>query len=119
MRLREWMKRSTERRRAPRRRVAHLCAVYWDGRPDCSHPIREISSEGAYIETGCPWPVGTLLRLNIVGNPCPTRPQAFQEVWSRIVRLAADGFCVEFLWENYGSRDQFTRFLKGIECVTG
>ena len=113
MRLPEWMKRPAERRRAARRRVADLCAVYWDGRPDCSHPIREISSEGAYIETGCPWAAGTLLRLNIVSGTCRMRPHAFAEVWSRIVRPAADGFCVEFLWESAGSREEFTRFLEG------
>lgn len=114
MRLRGWMKGSTERRRAPRRRVAGFRAVYWDGRPDCSQPIREISSEGAYIEATCPWAAGTMVRLNIVRGPCRTEAQACAEVWSRIVRQAGDGFCVEFLWENASPREEFTRFLKGI-----
>lgn len=109
-----WMRRSTERRRAPRRRVADLCAVYWDGRPDCLHPIREISSDGAYIETKCPWAEGTIIRLNLVCGLQPTPPHARAEVWSRVVRPAGDGFCVEFLWESPRPREEFTRFLKGI-----
>ena len=45
--------------------VDYLEAVFWDGSTSSTHVIREISCDGASVDTRFPWCEGTLIRLNI------------------------------------------------------
>ena len=117
MRYPGWLKRFTDRRRSPRMRVDNLLAIYWEGLPDCSHPVRDISLEGARIETAVSWTERTLIRLNLasVQSGQPARPSdSILNIWSRVVRKIPEGFCVEFVFESREERRQFRRFVTGL-----
>jgi hypothetical protein len=45
--------------------VDYLEAVFWDGSTSSTHVIREISCDGASVDTRFSWCEGTLIRLNI------------------------------------------------------
>jgi PilZ domain-containing protein len=113
----KWLKKFKNRRRSSRMRTDNLLAVYWEGLPDCSHPVREISLEGARIETAVSWTKGTLIRLNLasVQSGQPARPsESILNLWSRVVREIPEGFCVEFVFESRDERRQFMRFVRGL-----
>ena len=114
--LAEWLKHRTarqlERREAPRRRVAHLAAQYWDGTAAAPHTVRDVSTEGAFICADFKWPLGTIvaLILQCEGHPAPAATQ----VRTKVVRSVPDGFGVQFLYLSKAERQNVANFLKGI-----
>jgi len=123
MRWPGWWKKAKERRKSRRIAVDCLEAVYWDGSVSSSHAIREISYHGAVIVTLVNWCVGTLIRINVRRSgesvPAPGSEQLHSDIWCRVVRRCADGFCVEFLYFDPVERENFRRFLESKEVKVG
>ena len=103
-----------ERRRSPRIPVNCLEAVYWDGSTNASHGIREMSFDGAMIETDVEWIEGTLIRLNLrrirLDGPAQDS-DVHSQLWCRVIRRTPTGFCVEFMFSSRGERQSFAEFL--------
>jgi len=97
-----WSKRDgpKDRRRAARAGGDGLRAFYWTG--GVSHPsrVRNISRNGAYVETQSAWGVGTVLYLVLdqreSGQP-PAGEAGALGLWSRVVRTEPSGMAVEFV----------------------
>jgi len=89
-------------------------AGYWPGGAPPLHRVADVSVDGAYIEAPDKWYPGTIITLIFqLGSapaaagqlgPCTMRAMA--------VRSAADGFGVEFLFENEDERSGFEQFLR-------
>jgi hypothetical protein len=115
--VKRWISRWQERRRAPRVRSETVRAIYWEALPDCSHPVKDISVEGAYIQTAVSWSTGTLIRLNLVfpgSTTASNGDDTFSNLWSRLVRNTPDGFAVEFVFDSPAERRQLKRLLRGL-----
>jgi hypothetical protein len=92
--------RKKERRACPRYETNGIDAVYWTGSLSCSHPVREISLTGAYIETRLSWHSGTLIRMSLRRSAdLAELPGAnlVIDLWARVIRSVDGGFCVEFV----------------------
>lgn len=107
-------KEGTDRRKSRRVSVKHLEAVYWDGSANSSHAIREVSYDGAMIDTDVEWIEGTMILLSIrlvrAGGPVQESDLSSQ-LWCRVVRRTPTGFCVEFLFFTRGARRAFRHYL--------
>jgi len=93
-------------------------AVYWDGSAKSSHPVREISLNGAMIETDVEWIEGTLILLSIrrIRPDGQAQDSAISaQLWCRVVRRTPKGFCVEFLLVSRNARRAFRRYLDANE----
>ena len=110
--LRHWAARQLERRQAPRRRVVHLAAHYWEGTAAARHTVRDVSDEGAFIWTDFKWPLGTIVTMTLQweGYPAPAATQ----VRTKVVRSIPDGSGVQFLCLSKTERQNVAYFLKSI-----
>jgi hypothetical protein len=110
-----WLHKWMDRRRSPRRLVDSLAAVYWDGATAHPHPVPVVSLHGAFLETSENWHVGTLIHFTLehLGRPeAPVSPESCFVIWAAVVRKAAGGLCVEFVFENELERETLQRFLQ-------
>ena len=110
--LRHWAARQLERRQAPRRKVAHLAAHYWEGAANARHTVRDVSNGGAFIWADFKWPQGTIVTLTLQweGHPAP----AARQVRTKVVRSVSDGFGVQFLCLSKTERRCLADFLKSV-----
>ena len=72
MKLPKFLGAFNDRRRSPRLRTDRLCAVYWNGSAPVTRSVREISFDGAYIETPDAWYPGTMFQVQLVVRPLIT-----------------------------------------------
>jgi len=104
-----------ERRRAARVAGPALAAFYWTG--GVSHPrrIRNISRNGAYIETETDWYVGTVLHI-VLERPasCQPSPEATKPfgLWARVIHTDSCGMGIEFIMKEREEKREFNRFLE-------
>ena len=118
MRLPRWLTRRRERRRSVRMPVVGLVAVYWEGAAGSAHRIREISVDGAIVDTSLNWCRGTLIRMSIQDareRAVEEMDATFSELWTRVVRSVEGGFCVQFLFGSSWERQEFRRFLGAFD----
>jgi hypothetical protein len=115
------LRKVTDRRRSPRRKIPRLCALSWNGSVPAARVVNEISCEGASIETPDKWYPGTLIYLQLVfSNEPPSlevagRGPVHFGVWSRVVRQMPWGMCVEFVFAGQDDRRHFRRFMRAAE----
>ena len=114
-RLLDWLNSGSERRSVPREPGEGLHAFYWEGDAPHSHPIRDISRHGVYVETNSiSWSPGTrmMLTLQIASNGCPNgaAPDAIT-LQAEVVRTYEDGMGLRFLLHAVGDRRLLLQFL--------
>jgi hypothetical protein len=90
-----------EPRSSERKAAAGLTAHFWTGGMPQSHPVRDISSTGLYVETTERWYPGTLIRMTLSKlNPGHEPAECSIVLQCRSVRCGDDGVGVEFVFEN-------------------
>lgn len=104
-----------DRRRAVRVAEPALAAFYWTGGVSNPCCVRDISREGAYIETTKEWCSGTVLQL-ILESKRPQEPPAGTAkrfgLWARVAHADAHGMGMEFILADREGAGQFSRFLE-------
>lgn len=124
MRRIRWFSKTRERRAASRLADAAVRAFYWGGTSSASKKVRDIGPGGAFIETTDRWRSGTLIHLVLAdGLPDQALEQEHLDgasglvgMWARVVRSAADGLAVEFLYLDGAERRHLKRFLAGLHA---
>ena len=125
MRWPRWLKRRKERRRSPRIPVDFLTAIYWEGSANSSHPVPEVSLDGALVQTSTNWCEGTLIRVSLRrireegAEPNSNESKSYVDLWCRVVRQVPEGICVEFLFFRSVDRKHFREFLESIDVRPG
>lgn len=125
IRMRQLLKGPRDRRKSPRSPGGALVAHYWTGGAPAPRKVSNVSADGAYIEAPDMWHPGTIISLTFQlssadtpssdgngGNPgkgtlspCIVR--------AAVVRAAAEGFGVRFLFGDHHESIGFQRFLRG------
>ena len=120
MRYPGWLKRFRERLQIPREWSGDLSAVYWEGSPDCVHPVRQITMKGAHVETATTWPRGTMILINLRHRPQDERAeQAFAGLWSVVARSEPGGLWIDFVFSDPSERRKLRRFLRTLDATGG
>jgi hypothetical protein len=128
MNLPAWLRRRRDRRAVDRLINPGIVAYFWDGGPPHPNPVRDISHEGAYVETISRWYVGTILALTlkaegnemkpalaqIAGEPVARAPEVMQ-VSCRVARQEPDGIGVQFPHAGAEGRRKLMGFI--ASCV--
>ncbi len=112
-----WLLKFVDSRQWPRHRCDGVAALYWNGGVAQARPIREISLGGALIEAPDRYRRGTLLRMTFRLQPPAVganQPARAVEVWARVVRPGADGFCVQFQFANRSERRHMEALLESL-----
>ena len=98
-----------ERRSSNRESGVGLLAFYWDGGKPEGHRIRNISSQGAFVEGTFLWPSGTVMNLTLLDRS--STPQNSIVVPVDVVRTCADGIGVRFRARDMDDPRPFQEFL--------
>jgi len=93
--------------------VVRVTAVYFEGATNCSHPIRDFSTEGALILTPTIWCPGTLIRLTLFYEG-EHGAEFFVDLWCEVIRNTRDGICVKFRTLTKRERTRLFEFLEKI-----
>ena len=116
MQLPAWLVRLSQRSQVSRVWIGDLSAIYWEGSPDSDHPVREITLNGAYIETATTWPSGTMILISLRYRPFTANPErSFANFWVEVTRSEPNGLWVSFVFSSASERRQFRRFLRALE----
>jgi uncharacterized protein len=121
--MRHWWAKVHDKRKSPRSPGGALVAHYWTGGAPAPRKVTNVSAGGAYIQTPDTWSPGTVMTLtfqlsstpspNGAGGASENAGVASCEVCAVVVRSAADGFGVRFLFGNRHEQAEFQRFLRG------
>jgi proteasome lid subunit RPN8/RPN11 len=105
---------SSERRSARRESGDGLIAFFWEGDLPRAHRVKDISRQGAYIETEFSWPPGTLILLTLqnacTGGDAESSTDAIV-VTAEIVRTSQDGMGLKFLPSDFEEMCKLLQFL--------
>lgn len=118
--LRDWaiglLKGRVERRKAPRRMVAHLTAYYWEGNGAAGHGVRDISASGAFLYADFKWGPGTVLTMTLQreGQAAGSSSQTSAVVQARVVRHTQCGVGVQFLYSDKREQKSLEDFLRSV-----
>lgn len=118
--MKGWLAREEEPRRALRIPHPEILVYYWDGSAPEGRRIHDISHSGAYICTPERWYPGTIIRLLLQRNPPPVGeggvalPTASICIPARVVRHGSDGIGVEFVFRNDREEESFQTFLASV-----
>ncbi len=125
---------SKDNRHARRVEIPGLVAYYWDGDTPVAHVIRDISSNGLYMQTEQRWYPGTLITITLQKLvKAADDVERVVTVQAKVVRADKDGVGVAFLlpehkksskaesFEVDGVADKktFNRFLESIRGEQG
>jgi hypothetical protein len=109
-----FLKRRSERRRAPRIRGEDLVAYYWTGAVPDPRKVPEVGLYGASIAAPESFYPGTLMQIVLedrAANPNDGEDNPHTCVYARVVRRTGDGFCVAFLFSETAERRRLRHFL--------
>jgi Flp pilus assembly protein TadG len=93
-----------------------ILAYYWEGGVPSGHPIKEISSTGAFISTSQRWYIGTILTLTLQSDAVATEAADTLLVSCRVARHEADGVGVSFLFTSAQDRKALEKFVRRIRA---
>jgi hypothetical protein len=116
--IRQLLSKRAERRRSPRMQPADLVAYYWTGGIPRPKPVVEIGVYGAHIVATPPFYLGTVVEIVFEDRAAALNNGAVSHhicTWGRVLRTVADGFCVEFAFEDASQRRKFRQFLGGLK----
>jgi len=108
------------KRRAQRFTEPSFVVYYWDGSAPEGHPIRDISSSGAYIVTTERWYVGTIVRLFLQGYKTAPQPDGSivpsrsTSIPARVTRHGSDGLGVEFVFSRPEEKKTLQAFVAAM-----
>jgi len=115
----------SERRQAKRRTALPLIAYFWDGAEPKAWQVRNVSPGGMYLLTEHRWYRNTLVTMTLTrADRDESDPRRSIRVVTRVVRSAADGVGLAFVWPdkteeaNFGVSDRKSvkEFLAGLGC---
>src|SRR5690242_19430366 len=75
-----------------------ILAYYWEGGAPVGHPVKEISSTGAFISTSNRWYIGTILTLTLQSDAVASEATDTLLISCRVARHEADGVGVSFVF---------------------
>lgn len=109
-----FFQRRWERRRSPRIDSKGLAAYYWTGAVPSPRHVHQIGLHGAHIVAADRFYPGTLVQMvledrSASGNGEGGHPHVC--VQAEVLRSAADGFCVAFLFGEAADRKRFRLFF--------
>src|SRR5205823_3523433 len=93
-----------------------ILAYYWEGGTPSGHPIKEISSTGAFITTSQRWYIGTILTLTLQSDAVATQATDTLTISCRVARHEDDGVGVSFLFTNAQDRKALEKFVRRIRA---
>src|SRR5438067_2529386 len=93
-----------------------ILAYYWEGGTPSGHPVKEISSTGAFITTSQRWYIGTILTLTLQSDAAATPAADTLMISCRVARHEADGVGVSFLFTNAQDRKALEKFVRRIRA---
>lgn len=85
-------------RKATREELPGLIAYFFTGGTPVAHPVRDMSTTGAYIVTQERWYLGTVVRVTLTDRHNPTAERSIT-VNAKVVRCGADGVGLQFVME--------------------
>ena len=118
MSIRQWLSNSGDQRRSPRMQPKDLVAYYWTGAVPRPRPVYDISLYGARIMAPSGFYPGTVVEIIFeeqAAGPKNGGETHHLRVYGRVLRSVADGFCVEFVFDDVSARRKFRQFLSGLE----
>jgi hypothetical protein len=126
MNLPAWLRQRQNRRAADRFIDPGIVAYFWNGGQPHPNRVRDISNEGAYLETISRWYVGTILALTLQTRRNEMKPALVQaapggrdpasiQVSCRVVRQGPDGIGVQFPHPDAQGRRKLRDFITA--CV--
>lgn len=107
-----------ERRRSARMQPADLVAYYWTGGLPRPSQVFEIGVYGARIVAPAAYYRGTIVEFVFEDRAATLNNGVVSHhicIWGRVLRTVADGFCVEFVFEDASQRRKFRQFLNGLK----
>ena len=107
-----------ERRRSARMQPVDLVAYYWTGGLPRPSQVFEIGVYGARIVAPAAYYRGTIVEFVFEDRAAALNNGAVSHhicIWGRVLRTVADGFCVEFVFEDASQRRKFRQFLGGLK----
>ena len=116
--IRQLLSKSANRRRSPRAQPEGLVAYYWTGGIPRPNPVLEIGVYGAHIVAPAPFYLGTVVEIVFEDRAAALNNGAGSHhicIYGRVLRTVADGFCVEFVFEDASQRRKFRQFLNGLK----
>ncbi len=110
-------RRVKERRSAPRRHPERLVAYYWTGSVPKPKAVRDIGLRGAFIVGEDSFYPGTVVQIvfeDLAAESLSEGARPIFCVYGKVLRRAAHGFPVFFLFESGQERRKFRRFLQAL-----
>jgi hypothetical protein len=95
-----------------------LVAYYWTGAVPRSRPVYDIGLYGAHIVAPSGFYPGTVVEIIFVEQAAGPKNSGEANhlcVYGKVLRTAADGFCVEFVFDGAPERRRFRQFLSGLK----
>ena len=118
MSIRQWLSNWGDRRRYPRLEPKDLVAYYWTGAVPYPRPVYDIGLYGARIVAPSGFYPGTVVQIifeeQAAGSKNGGETHHFG-VCAKVLRSVADGFCVEFVFDDVSARRRFRQFLSGLK----
>ena len=111
-RIRKWLAQIADKRWERRYLTSDLVAYYWEGTVSTSHPVRDISCNGAYIASDERWHIGTLLLLTLQREPGNGDTARSVTVPCQVVRHGSDGMGVNFMLATEAERRAVHQFVR-------
>lgn len=93
-----------------------LVAYYWEGGAPIGHPVKEISSTGAFISTPVPWCVGTILTLTLQSSATAMEAPDAISLTCRVARHEADGVGVSFIFGKAHEQKTLEKFVHRVRA---
>ena len=116
--IRQLLSKPAERRRSARMQPADLVAYYWTGGLPRPSQVFEIGVYGARIVAPAAYYRGTIVEFVFEDRAATLNNGVVSHhiyIYGIVLRTVADGFCVEFVFEDASQRRKFRRFLNGLK----
>jgi len=95
-----------------------LVAYYWTGAVPCPRLVYDIGLYGAHIVASSGFYPGTVVEIVFEEQAAEQEIRGKTDhlcVYGRVLRIVADGFCVEFVFEDASARRRFLQFFSGLK----
>jgi hypothetical protein len=118
MSIRQWLSNSGNQRRSTRMQPKDLVAYYWTGAVSRPRPVYDIGLYGAHIVAPSGFYPGTVVEIIFEEQAAGLRNTGQANhlcVYGTVLRTVADGFCVEFVFDDASARRRFRQFLSGLK----
>ena len=118
MSFRQWLSNAANQRRSTRMQPKDLVAYYWTGAVPTPRPVYDIGLYGAHIVAPLGFYPGTVIEIIFEEQSAGPKNGGAPNhlcVYGKVLRTVADGFCVEFMFDDAATRRRFRQFLSGLK----